>query len=116
LFAFCISSPIRDLCWNEPVDPISTELKRDYFTMHALDDGDDAVCYQLPYGAWIRLFRRSAFEIEDLIELQPPEDATTTYDDFAPREWARRFPAENIWKLRKRGRPGESTKCAISTS
>jgi hypothetical protein len=102
LFAFCISSPIRDLCWNAPADPVSPELQRDYFGLHALDDGDDAVSYQLTYGDWIRLFRGNSFEVEDLIELQAPENATTTYEDFAPADWARRWPAENIWKLRKR--------------
>src|SRR5439155_1519678 len=34
--------------------------------------------------------------------LRPPGGATTTYDDFAPNEWARRWPAEQIWKVRKR--------------
>jgi hypothetical protein len=39
--------------------------------------------------------------VEDLIELRPPARARSTYDFYAPLEWARRFPAENIWKLRK---------------
>ncbi len=39
-------------------------------------------------------------EIVDLVELRPPEDADSTYD-FVPLEWARRWPAENIWKARK---------------
>ena len=57
--------------------------------------------FQLPYGGWIRLFRENGLAIEDLIELRPPADATTTYDDYAPLEWARAFPAEHIWKVRK---------------
>jgi hypothetical protein len=56
----------------------------------------------LPYGEWIRLFRANDFEVEDLIELRPPARATSTYDFYAPRTWARRFPGENIWKLRKK--------------
>ena len=100
LFAFCVSSPIRDICWDTATDQISAQLKLDYFRLHTLEDGDDT-CYQLPYGAWIRLFRENALEVEDLIELQPPENASTTYSDFVPLAWARRWPAENIWKLRK---------------
>ena len=42
------------------------------------------------------------FEIEDLIELRPAADATTTYEGFAPPKWARRWPAEWIWKARRR--------------
>ncbi len=101
LLAFCMSSPIRDICWDGQRDRISEELQRDYFDLDAIEDGDQ-VCYQLPYGAWIRLFRQNGFEVEDLIELRVPEGATTTFSDFAPSTWARRWPAENIWKLRKR--------------
>ena len=53
------------------------------------------------YGDWIRLFRANGFVVEDLIELRPPEDADTTYVDYAPLEWARAFPGEHIWKVRK---------------
>ena len=53
------------------------------------------------YGEWVRLFRTCGLAIEDLIELRPPADADTTYTDFAPLAWARDFPGEHIWKLRK---------------
>ena len=101
LFAFCISSPIRDICRDAGSDQISTQLRVDYFGLHAIED-ENEICYQLPYGAWIRLFRQNALEVEDLIELRAPEGASTTYSDFVPQAWARRWPAENIWKLRKR--------------
>jgi SAM-dependent methyltransferase len=100
-FAFCNSSPIRDLCWAAGLEGLSERLQRDYFDMSALED-DEEVDFQLPYGAWIRLFRRCGLEVEDLVELRPPAHATTSYSDFAPLAWARRWPAENIWKLRKR--------------
>ena len=63
--------------------------------------------YQLPYGDWIRLFRANGLVVEDLIELRPPEDADTTYVDYAPLEWARAFPGEHIWKVRKAPDAGE---------
>ena len=65
------------------------------------DANDPAFEYQLPYGEWIRLFRTNGFVIEDLIELRPAADATTGYDQYATLEWARDFPAEQIWKVRK---------------
>src|SRR6266545_374743 len=37
----------------------------------------------------------------ELNELGPPQNATTTYD-FVALDWARRWPAENIWKALKR--------------
>ena len=45
--------------------------------------------------------RRSGFEIEDLIEVQAPEGATTRFAYHSP-EWARQWPSEEIWKARRR--------------
>jgi SAM-dependent methyltransferase len=102
LFAFCMSTPIRDVCWDARRDRVGTELASCYFDLSMLDDGDgDAVTFQLPYGAWIRLFRQHGLAVEDLVELRPPGDAATTYAEYAPREWARSWPAEHIWKTRK---------------
>ena len=63
---------------------------------------DDSVEFHLPHGELIALLRRAGFEIEELIEVQPPEDATTRFP-HATLEWARRWPYEEIWKVRKRG-------------
>ena len=73
----------------------------DYFGMHRSDDPDGSVTFMLGYGDWIRLFRRSGLVVEDLVEIQPPEDATSTYRDATDLEWARRWPMEQIWKVRK---------------
>jgi len=100
LFAFNIASPLLELCWNDAEDRIQTSLARDYFGMRGGED-EDTVVFQLPYGEWIRLFRRNRLVVEDLIELRPPPDAKTTYTEYVPLAWARRWPAENIWKLRK---------------
>ena len=56
--------------------------------------------FALPYGAWIRLFRAYGFIIEDLMELRPPADATSTYRDASDLVWYRRWPGEQIWKVR----------------
>ena len=102
LFAFCMSSPLRDICYDSTSKTVEPKLTSNYFSLSAFDDGE-SVEYQLPYGEWIRLFRRHELDVEDLIELQAPDDATTTFADFVPATWARRWPAEHIWKLRKRG-------------
>ena len=47
------------------------------------------------------LFRRSGFTVEDLVELRPTPDAGTTYTEYAKLEWARKWPAEHIWVVRK---------------
>jgi SAM-dependent methyltransferase len=100
LFAFNMATPILELCWSDEADAVQESLQRTYFGMRGGED-DETVVFQLPYGEWIRLFRRSGFTVEDLIEIQPPENAESTYADYVPLGWARRWPAEHIWKLRK---------------
>ena len=52
----------------------------------------------------IRLLRDCGFEVEGLWEIQAGESAEThRYYDFVSAEWARKWPAEEIWKARKRG-------------
>jgi SAM-dependent methyltransferase len=83
-------------------DPLSETLLRDYFGMHRFEWPDDpSIEFHLGYGDWIRLLRKNAFEVEDLIELRPPEDATTRHS-WASVEWSRRWPIEEVWKARKR--------------
>lgn len=81
--------------------PADTTLKRNHFGMHRFEwpDGPE-VEFHLGHGDWIRVLRGSGFEILDLIELRPAEDATTTYD-FVEVDWARRWPSEEVWRARK---------------
>lgn len=102
LFAFMTASPILALCHDKQTDQVGQTLLNDYFTLHRLER-DYAVEFQLPYGEWIRLFRRNNLIVEDLIEPQPPPDATSTYLTPEEATWGRRFPWESLWKLRKRG-------------
>ena len=99
---FNMSSPLHDLCYDPAGEAVVSSLQRTYSEIRK-QSWDDEVTWQLPYGEWIRLFRHTGLEIEDLIELTPEEAATTTYDDYVPHAWARRWPAENIWKVRKPG-------------
>ena len=76
-------------------------MLRDYFGMHRFEWPDDqSVEFHLGYGDMIRLLRDNGFEVEDLIEVRPPKDATTTYP-FVTLEWSRRWPCEEVWKARK---------------
>ena len=100
LLAFNKISPILDLFYDVEADEVKDRLVSDYFTLERFED-DETVDFQLPYGETIRLLRANGFELEDLIELRAPEGATSSYD-LVPAKWARRWPAENIWKARKR--------------
>jgi SAM-dependent methyltransferase len=65
-------------------------------------ENEGGVEYHLSHGDWIALLKTSGFEIEALHELYAPEDAEThAYYDFVTAEWARNWPAEEIWVARK---------------
>lgn len=100
LFAFSCATPIQVICTDVKTDRIERHLVNDYFSLRRLE-WPDSVDFQLPYGEWIRLFRRNGLVIEDLIETRPAPGATSTYRSEEESEWARHWPMENIWRLRK---------------
>ena len=102
LLAFSTTTPLLFMCWSPDDDHVSKQLHRPYFGLHRGEwPADDTVDFQLPYGEWIRLFRTNDLVIEDLIEVQPPTGARSSFPG-RPLRWSRRWPAEMIWKVRKR--------------
>jgi SAM-dependent methyltransferase len=101
LFAFSHFSPLGWICYDDAADEVVDRLCVDYFGIHRYGDPDGSVQFNLGYGDWIRLFRSSGLSIEDLIEIRPPAGATSTYRTDAETAWARRWPMEEIWKVRK---------------
>ena len=92
---------------TEEEGPAGDRLLRPYFGMHRFEWPDDpGVEFHLGYGAWIRLLRANGFEVLDLIEVRPPEGANAGMHSLVDPEWARKWPAEEIWKVRKLDRGG----------
>ena len=100
---FLVNSFLLALCMPAEEDVAATErLLRPARGLCRIDwPGDQGIGFHPSHGHWIRLLRRSGFEIEDLVEVRPPEGATTRYSFVTP-EWARQWPSEEIWKARKR--------------
>jgi SAM-dependent methyltransferase len=103
--AFLTNSHLMILCQQEEDGVAATEcLRRPAFGLHRIEwTGDHGVEFHLTHGGWIRLLRRCGFEIEDLVELCPEPGATTAYP-FVTLDWARQWPCEEVWKVRKRTR------------
>ena len=57
--------------------------------------------FNLGYGDWVRVLHASGFAVEELIEIQAPEDAATDSPIVTPA-WAQPWPSEEIWMVRKR--------------
>ena len=99
---FLRNSTLAMLCVPD-VGQVETSLHRPQFEMHRLDwpENEGAVEYHLPHGDLIDLLRSNGFEIERLVELQAPADAETHgYYDYVTADWARKWPAEEIWATR----------------
>jgi len=98
--------PLAMVCTPPSGAHICERLGRPYFGMHELDWSQaeidpGGVEYNLPISAWLRLFADVGFEIEAYLELQAPQNATQTRFQ-CPAEWAKQWPSEQVWKLRKR--------------
>ena len=102
--AFNIATPWVAVCWPNDEDPPDRTLHRPYSSSavpNPRTDGFTSVEWYLGYGNMIRIFREAGLIVEDLIELRPAPDATSTYTTYATLEWARDFPGDHIWKVRK---------------
>jgi hypothetical protein len=99
---FLVNGTILVLAMPDADEAATDRLLRPYFGLHRLEwYEDDSVNFHLGYGDWIRLLRTNGFDVEDLVELRPGEDAATTYP-FVTLDWARQWPSEEVWKARKR--------------
>jgi SAM-dependent methyltransferase len=100
---FLGNSTLMMLCVPDEDDVAADErLLRPQFDMHRFEWPDDpTIEFHLSHGDWIRLLRANGFEIEELIELRPPEGSTTEYPFVTPA-WAARWPCEEAWRVRLR--------------
>ena len=93
-FAFSGLTPVEWITFDGKTS--TRELQRDYFGMRSMDT-EGTIEFMLTYGDWVRVFVGAGLAIRDLIEIRPPEGATSTYRDEAETEWARHWPMEQIW-------------------
>jgi SAM-dependent methyltransferase len=99
---FLRNSTLVMLCFPD-VGSARDQLQRPQFGMYRFEWPEGGMEYHLPHGELIDVLRTAGFEIERLIELQASEEAQTHqfYDDV-PVDWARKWPAEEIWAARTR--------------
>ncbi|MBS1724767.1 MAG: class I SAM-dependent methyltransferase [Armatimonadetes bacterium] len=99
---FLRNSPIASIC--TPNEGVATDrLVRDWFGMNRIEwSSHEPEEFHLTTGPMIRLLRSCGFTVEDLIEVQAPVGAQTRYE-YITAEWSRRWPSEEIWRVRKEG-------------
>lgn len=99
--AFCCTHPLLYLTWDQRKERQTRRLQIRYDQLGRMNVGDGTIDWVLTASEWIPLLRAHGFEIEDCIELCAPDNANTSYHEYAPPKWARKWPAEWIWKARR---------------
>jgi SAM-dependent methyltransferase len=100
---FLRNSTLLTLCQRMEGGP-DDRLQRAQFGLGRIEWPDTGeVEFHPPPGELIELLRDSGFDVERLLELYAPEGAQKhQYYDHVTPEWARKWPAEEIWVARKR--------------
>jgi SAM-dependent methyltransferase len=100
---FLRNSIVSMLCMT--LEGVGEQLVRPQFGLRKIEWPDTGeVEFHMGHGDWIEVLRENAFEIERLVELfAPPEGSTHTYYKWITKEWAQKWPADEIWVARKHG-------------
>jgi len=86
---------------DDEQEPATERLLRPQRGMHRFEwPGETGVEFHISPGASVRLLRASGFEVEDLIEVYPPDGSTTRFP-YMSLAWAQAWPCEEIWKARR---------------
>jgi len=99
---FLRNSTLAMLCAIEEGPPSET-LQRPQRGLHRLeweDEDGEGIEFQLGHGDWFRVLRDNSFEVIDLVELFATENTPDHTHYTFSREWAERWPWEEIWRAR----------------
>ena len=102
---FMRNSTVSLLCMPDE-GKVTDALLRPQRSLRRLEWGGDdpGVEFHLPTGELIRLLGRCGFELVDMVEVYAPDDAADhPYYGYVPVHWARRWPAEEVWRARLAG-------------
>ena len=102
---FLGNHPLLAICMSADGHGVAREFVRPYrglsrldWTHAKIDPG--GIDFHLSIADWVALFRRVGFAIEDYRELYAGPDAEDA-EYGVSAEWARKWPTEQVWKLRK---------------
>jgi SAM-dependent methyltransferase len=86
------------VCSPGPDGPAGQELLHPQRQAHRLATPRGGIQFHPGHGEWINILRDSGFIIDALHELYAPPDAPDhPYYALASTEWARQWPAEEVW-------------------
>jgi SAM-dependent methyltransferase len=95
---FLVNSMLSTLCVPAEGGPAGDRLLRGQRGLSPVEWPGGGVEHHLSHGEWIAVLRRHGFTVDALHELYPPDDAASPdYYDIVTADWARRWPAEELW-------------------
>lgn len=98
---FLTNATLSVLCMPES-GPVRETLCRPQFGLHRVTWPEHSgVEFYLSHGEWIRLLRSCGFAVEELFEVQAPEDDSNRIMPEVLPEWSRKWPSEEAWIARK---------------
>lgn len=106
---FLTASPLSGMCVPEEGGPAGDRLLRPQHALRTVDWPGGGVEHHPGHGEWIALLRASGFEVEALHELtlgDSDADDPEWYE-IVTAEWARSWPAEDLWVVRRDDRSAE---------
>jgi ubiquinone/menaquinone biosynthesis C-methylase UbiE len=102
---FLRNSTLAILCSPDD-DNVGKKLIHPQKAMHRFDWADEdgpTTEFHISTSAMFEVLRNSGFDVVDFRELFAPAGAVDhEYYQWVPAEWAKRWPAEEIWRARKR--------------
>lgn len=100
---FLRNSTLSVLCMPD-TGQVQMALQRPQVGIYRLEwtDDDPGVEFHASTGDMVRLLRSNGFTLLDVVEVYAPADAEThPYYSHTTAEWARQWPAEEIWRASK---------------
>lgn len=102
---FLRNSTLVNLCQPTSGGPAVTTLQVQQRGMYRFSGDDEVSSFEPPASTIVRILCDAGFIVEDLLDVYAPDDAGTNDYGYVTGDWARRWPAEEIWKARLPDRP-----------
>jgi SAM-dependent methyltransferase len=97
---FVTNGLLSVLCSAPDDEEAGTSLKRDQFGLHRVEwTTDEGIEFHIPHGKWIDVLAANGFTVERLVEVEIG-DRQPRHETFISKDWARRWPGEEIWVAR----------------
>lgn len=95
---FLTNSVLVGLCVPEHEGHATDRLQRPQRALFPVTWPGGGVEHHPGHGDWVRLLVDAGFVVDALHELYPPADAAThEHYDIVTADWARQWPAEDLW-------------------